>query len=102
MWLKPIHIAWLVASGSVAFAGFYQATDMLFTTFAPVDVIQSVYLCLFGLIMLALDVPLHIPFLQMLRASVSRFCAFLTRFVGRGVMFLFLGSMTTATLWNRH
>lgn len=100
---KPVQIAWFAAAGCVAFAGFYQAIDMLFTTFAPVDVIQSVYLCLFGLIMLALDLPLpQVKFLVTVKGSVSKFCAFLTRYIGRGIMFLFLGSMTTATLWDRN
>lgn len=99
---KPLQIAWFAAAGCVAFAGFYMAITEAFTTFAPVDVIQALYLCLFGLIMLALDLPLpQVKFLVTVKASVSKFAAFLTRFIGRGVMFLFLGAMTTATLWNQ-
>ena len=64
------------------------------------DFLESVYLCVFGLIMVAFDIPVPIKLFDTIRATVSKFCAFLTLSVGRGIFFLFLGCMTTATLWD--
>lgn len=68
--------------------------------FSPFDVIIFSYLLLFGLVMVLLDSPFQHPRIQEFRITIQKFCLFLNRFIGRGVTYLFLGSMVCANLWD--
>lgn len=67
---------------------------------SPFDIIIFSYLFLFGLVMVILDSPFQHPRIQEFRFGIYKFCLFLTRFIGRGVTYLFLGSMICANLWD--
>ena len=57
--------------------------------FSPFDVIIFSYLMVFGLVMVILDSPFQHPKIVAFREAISKFCLFLTRFIGRGVTYLF-------------
>lgn len=50
----------------------------------PFDFINYIFLTLFGLTMLIIDLPVSNPKLDTARAWVSVYALFMTRFVGRG------------------
>jgi hypothetical protein len=67
---------------------------------SPFDFINYCYLTLFGAIMCALDIPLQMPLLKSFRTNMFTYCLFLTRFLGRGVFYLFLSAMIVGGLWD--
>eukprot|EP00397_Hematodinium_sp_SG-2012_P028479 GEMP01029988.1.p1 GENE.GEMP01029988.1~~GEMP01029988.1.p1 ORF type:complete len:243 (+),score=41.19 GEMP01029988.1:54-731(+) len=60
------------------------------------------YLCVFGLLMAVVDIPdtLSLSYLTEIRYSIFTYLMFMTRFTGRGLWYLFLGSMIISTLWH--
>merc|ERR1719335_414997 len=50
--------------------------------------------------MFVLDAPLNFKFVQEAKSHINKYAKFLTRLSGRGVWFIFLGTMTFATLWE--
>merc|ERR1719446_189466 len=76
---------------------------MIFTfEFAPFSFTTILFMLLFGILMVILDfpVPRPSPALASVRAHIYKFFLFLTRFTGRGVWYLFLGTMIFATLFD--
>mmetsp|Transcript_10509 Transcript_10509/g.25672 ORF Transcript_10509/g.25672 Transcript_10509/m.25672 type:complete len:234 (+) Transcript_10509:93-794(+) len=71
------------------------------TNFRPAfDFVNYVFLTLFGLIMLVVDAPYDSPGLRSFRMAVFWYGLFMTRFVGRGVWYLFLASITVGALYD--
>lgn len=97
---KSMDYLWFAASICVILASFFGALDLLLTTFAPLDFLDEVYLLFFGLIMFANDAPLNFKLILEVKEAIKKYCRFLTRLTGRGLWFLFLGTMTFATLWE--
>jgi len=97
-----IHYLWFAAACCVMFGGFIGTFDLLFTTFAPLDLLDEIYLMIFGGIMFALDAPLHFKSIIELQGHIHKYCRFLTRLSGRGLWYIFLGTMTFATLWENN
>lgn len=95
-----MNLLWFGAACAVMFGGLIGALDLLFTTFAPLDFLDEVYLLLFGAIMFVIDAPLNFKVIREAKDVVHKYCKFLTRLTGRGVWFIFLGTMTFATLWE--
>eukprot|EP00392_Amoebophrya_sp_AT5.2_P002982 g2987.t1 len=62
--------------------------------------IGAAYLLLFGVVMLIIDAPMDTHGLSELRFAIFRYLLFMTRFVGRGVWYLFLATMIWASLYN--
>merc|ERR1719271_2337555 len=76
---------------------------MIFTfEFAPFSFTTVLFMLLFGFLMVVLDFPIPhpSPTLAAVRASIYKFFLFLTRFTGRGVWYLFLGTLIFATLFD--
>jgi len=76
---------------------------MIFTfEFAPFSFTTIVFMLLFGFLMVVLDFPIPhpSPHLAHVRAGIYKFLLFLTRFTGRGIWHLFLGTMIFATLFD--
>merc|ERR1719183_379768 len=70
--------------------------------FAPFSFTTILFMLLFGILMVILDFPVPRPSaaLASVRAHIYKFFLFLTRFTGRGVWYLFLGTMIFATLFD--
>merc|ERR1719506_2749916 len=70
--------------------------------FAPMSFVTILFMLVFGMLMVVLDFPIPhpSPMLAAVRAHIYKFFLFLTRFTGRGVWYLFLGTMIFATLFN--
>lgn len=83
----------------VAFGGFYGALYCIFGEFQPINVIQQMYLGIFGLLLMILDTPVaNIKFVKEYREHMSKYIHLLTRVVGKGLTFVFLGLMTWVSL----
>lgn len=67
---------------------------------APFDFINYGYLTLFGLLMLIMDLPIDTNFVRNFKYGIFHYALFLTRFVGRGVWYLFLACMVVGALWD--
>lgn len=91
---------WFAAACCVMFSGVIGTFDLLFTTFAPIDLIDELYLVIFGTVMFVLDAPLNFKLLISFKQDIHKYCKFLTRLTGRGVWYIFMGTMTFATLWE--
>ncbi|KAF4728684.1 hypothetical protein FOZ63_013920, partial [Perkinsus olseni] len=50
--------------------------------------------------MMFLDAPVRFKGIVEAQAFIVKYFAFLTRFTGRGIWYIFLGTMTFATLWD--
>jgi len=71
---------------------------------APVKVIVQIYLVIFGFLMMVIDIPEHMShsFLTDMKYAIYRNLLCLTRFTGRGLWYLFLGSMLFVSLYKNH
>mmetsp|Transcript_17253 Transcript_17253/g.42806 ORF Transcript_17253/g.42806 Transcript_17253/m.42806 type:complete len:230 (+) Transcript_17253:57-746(+) len=98
------NASWKILFFSAGLATVFGAVlglwSMIGTLASPFDIIIFSYLLLFGLIMAALDVPYFHPKLMEFRLVIFKACLFLTRFIGRGVMYVFLGCMVCGNLWD--
>lgn len=65
----------------------------------PANIINSVFLTFFGIIMMILDVPGSPRWAGRYRQLCRKYCRFLTRLTGKSLWFLFLGSLTACNLW---
>eukprot|EP00397_Hematodinium_sp_SG-2012_P025575 GEMP01026732.1.p1 GENE.GEMP01026732.1~~GEMP01026732.1.p1 ORF type:complete len:267 (+),score=63.86 GEMP01026732.1:39-803(+) len=79
-----------------AIVGFFASLAKGFSIF---DVINQVYLFIFGVLMLVVDLP--VDFTQRLVAAkmtIYKYLLFMTRFTGRGIWYLFLACMIIGSL----
>uniref|UniRef100_A0A7S0BBR5 COPI associated protein n=1 Tax=Pyrodinium bahamense TaxID=73915 RepID=A0A7S0BBR5_9DINO len=69
---------------------------------APATLISDIFLFLFGGLMVVLDFPIRHPqkWLVNIRDNCYKFLLFMTRFMGRGVWYLFLSTLVFASLWD--
>jgi len=70
--------------------------------FAPFDAVNQLYLALFGFVMIILDSPVPNESFKRWRLHVFKFVRFMTRFVGRGAWYVFLGTLVFASLWDNN
>jgi len=85
-------------------ASIISILDIVFTLeWAPVSFISVLFMLFFGSLMVVLDFPIPhpSPSLAAVRASIYKFFLFLTRFTGRGIWYLFLGTMIFASLYDQ-
>lgn len=73
-------------------------------TFAPATFFFEIFMLIFGLMMIVLDTPIpqmqkH-PHIQATREQIYKFALFMTRFMGRGMWYLFLSTMVFGALWD--
>lgn len=68
-------------------------------SFELASLVVSVFLVVFGFIMMFLDVPGSPRWAGRYRTMVRKFCRFLTRLTGKGLFLLFLGCLLSCTLW---
>eukprot|EP01056_Protomagalhaensia_sp_Gyna25_P001316 Protomagalhaensia_sp_Gyna_25__1315@NODE_165_length_4702_cov_205_856959_g128_i0_p3_GENE_NODE_165_length_4702_cov_205_856959_g128_i0NODE_165_length_4702_cov_205_856959_g128_i0_p3_ORF_typecomplete_len275_score20_70COPI_assoc/PF08507_10/9_8e06DUF3278/PF11683_8/6_1e02DUF3278/PF11683_8/0_16UPF0139/PF03669_13/0_25UPF0139/PF03669_13/2_6e03DUF2304/PF10066_9/9_6e02DUF2304/PF10066_9/0_13DUF2304/PF10066_9/1_2e04SdpI/PF13630_6/1_4SdpI/PF13630_6/1_3e02DUF485/PF04341_12/2_1e03DUF485/PF04341_12/0_12_NODE_165_le len=67
-----------------------------------VGIVQSVFLQVFGFIMMVLDIPGAPEWASRYRTLVRRHIRFLTRLTGKSIWFLYLGSMIAVCMWPTH
>jgi len=95
-------ILFFVAACCVLAAAVISIISLIFSfTWAPVSMLTQLFLLVFGLLMLVLDFP--VPpnqQLAMIRFNIYKFLLFMTRFTGRGMWYLFLGTMVFAAMWD--
>lgn len=63
---------------------------------------SEIFLVFFGLLMIVLDFPVNDkhPAMHSIRTHTYSFLLFMTRFTGRGLWYMFLGTMCFAVLWD--
>ncbi|KAF4677779.1 hypothetical protein FOL47_010373 [Perkinsus chesapeaki] len=88
------------AACCVVAASLISTIEVFLTEIAPFDLIDCVYLLVFGTKMFILDAPVRFKGIVEAQAFIVKYFAFLTRFTGRGIWYIFLGTMTFATLWD--
>lgn len=98
--INVVNTLWFVAGCCVCFGGIFGACDLLFTSISPIEFLQEVYLIFFGGIMFLLDAPLAFAVISRIRQNIRKYASFITRLVGRGIFYMFLGCMTFASLWD--
>jgi hypothetical protein len=81
-------------------AGIMSLIVGVMTFAAPFDYINFVFLTLFGLVMLVVDVPLDNMYIRNFRYAIFHYALFMTRFIGRGLWYIFLGSMVFGALYD--
>jgi hypothetical protein len=73
-------------------------------TFAPATFFFEIFLFLFSALMIVLDTPIpHMQnhkHVQQVRFHIYKFALFMTRFMGRGVWYLFLATLVFGALWD--
>jgi len=71
-------------------------------TWAPDTILCQLFLLFFGLLMIVLDFPIPHPHkhLVTVRDNCYKFVLFMTRFMGRGVWYLFLATEVFSALWD--
>merc|ERR1711935_1311649 len=69
---------------------------------APCSFTTVLFMFFFGFLQVVLDFPIPHPnpTLAAVRVNIYKFLLFLTRFTGRGIWYLFLGTMIFATLFD--
>uniref|UniRef100_A0A7S1A505 Uncharacterized protein n=1 Tax=Noctiluca scintillans TaxID=2966 RepID=A0A7S1A505_NOCSC len=79
-----------------------MAAILLFLTLQWVDALEMVYLLLFGIILLVMDSPFFVKmsFVPDMRRFVARYANILTRAVGKGVTYFFLGCALGSGIWS--
>lgn len=94
-------IGFFVAACCTVAAGVIGVLALALTTFAPFDLINEIYLLLFGLMMIIIDfpVPEH-PKIRETKLTIYKYLLFMTRFTGRGFWYMFIGTMIFASLWD--
>lgn len=104
-------IAFFVAACCVLAAAIITIIDLVLRfEFGPFNFINQIYLLVFGGLMFCLDIPIQstgkgpaiADHIQKVRQHVYVFVLFMTRFTGRGVWYMFLGTMTFASLWDNN
>jgi len=93
-------LAFFVGACFAVGAGVIGVLDLAFFAFAPFDLINELYLLIFGLLMLVIDFPLPHPKVREYKLTIYKYLLFMTRFTGRGFWYLFLGTMVFASLWD--
>merc|ERR1719198_2736089 len=91
---------WGFFGGAVVVFGVGVGTSLYWIghpTFAPATAVSEFFLLMFGALMLVLDFPfpnmaLH-PHITAFRFHIYKFVLFMTRFMGRGIWYLFLSTM---------
>lgn len=85
---------------SVVFGALLGLWSCVGEIVSPFDIIVFSYLLAMGCVMLVLDSPYNHGRVQEVKYVIHKFCLFLTRFVGRGITYIFLGCMVCANLWD--
>lgn len=93
-------LAFFVGACCAVGAGVIAVLDLAFFAFAPFDLINELYLLVFGLLMLVIDFPVNHPKVREYKLTIYKYLLFMTRFTGRGFWYLFLGTMVFASLWD--
>ncbi|CAE8674033.1 unnamed protein product [Polarella glacialis] len=75
---------------------------MIHFTWAPATFMSEIFLLIFGMLMIVLDFPIPHPNMTLVavRDHCYKFLLFMTRFMGRGMWYLFLATMVFSALWD--
>jgi len=69
---------------------------------SPFDVINQVYLFVFGILMLVVDFPWEHPKVTNIKLSIYKYLLFMTRFTGRGLWYVYLAGMIAGSLYDNN
>jgi len=87
-------------AAAVTAAGVLSIVVGIGSMAAPFDFINYCYLTIFGLLMLVIDLPVDNLTMREFKIAIFTYALFMTRFMGRGLWYLFLASMTVGSLWD--
>jgi len=87
-----------LASVGVVFASVIGTFSSLFS-FQLANTVNCVFLCIFGFIMMILDIPGSPRWAGRYRLQVRKYARFLTRLTGKSLWFFYLGSLVAVCLW---
>jgi len=93
-------LAFFIGACCAIAAGVVGVIDLALLAFAPFDLVNEIYLLIFGLMMLIIDFPVPHPKASEYKLTIYKYFLFMTRFTGRGIWYLFLGTMIVASLWD--
>lgn len=98
-WKLLFFVAACCTTAAAVIALVYLISNM---KFAPCSFVSELFLLFFGFLMLVLDIPFRDPFAHFgtVRFAIYKLFLFLTRFTGRGLWYVFLGTMIWAALWD--
>eukprot|EP00747_Dinoflagellata_sp_TGD_P185206 gnl/TRDRNA2_/TRDRNA2_41623_c0_seq1.p1 gnl/TRDRNA2_/TRDRNA2_41623_c0~~gnl/TRDRNA2_/TRDRNA2_41623_c0_seq1.p1 ORF type:complete len:240 (-),score=36.35 gnl/TRDRNA2_/TRDRNA2_41623_c0_seq1:77-796(-) len=97
------RLAFFVASVVTSVSGVVAVFHMIFEPGLELfSFIVSIFLLFFGLVMLILDMPIQTqhPAAVAARRNVTKFFLFMNRFTGRGLWYMFLGTMIFHILFD--
>jgi hypothetical protein len=102
---KTLRWKWLFFAGAViTFVTGISSVIFRFTRmeWQPATLTTQAFLLVFGSLMLVLDFPIPHPHKQLtaIRDHCYKFMLFMTRFMGRGLWYLFLGTLVFQALWD--
>jgi len=94
--------AFFLAALCVNAAAVVGTVETLIYELSPFDVINQVYLFVFGILMLVVDFPWEHPKVTILKLSVYKYLLFMTRFTGRGLWYVYLAGMIAGSLYDNN
>mmetsp|Transcript_14931 Transcript_14931/g.29444 ORF Transcript_14931/g.29444 Transcript_14931/m.29444 type:complete len:253 (-) Transcript_14931:50-808(-) len=102
---KTLRWKWLFFGGAlIVFVTGISSVIFRFVKFEwqPATLTTQAFLLVFGSLMMVLDFPIPHPHKQLvvLRDHCYKFMLFMTRFMGRGLWYLFLGTLVFQALWD--
>lgn len=100
-WNLAFFIGALSVFGAGVGAGVHWVRHL---AFAPATFFSEICLLVFGFIMIVLELPgpheRQHRYIKHMRINIGKFALFMTRFVGRGVWYIFLATMVFGALWS--
>jgi len=88
---------WFGSACCVFLGGVLGLVTLVSTAFDPPGCLDEVYLVLFGFLMMLHESPVDVGPLGEIKDGIAHQAMFLTRIIGRGAFFTFLGTMTFFT-----
>jgi len=97
---KKLNMLLFGAACIVVLSGALALVSFLLEPWAVFDIMNEVFLVVFGAVLFVLHAPLNFKWIMDYKAGISKYCRLLTRFTGLGMYLLFLGCLLFNCLWN--
>lgn len=68
--------------------------------FEPLDLLDELYLIVFGVVLFVMDAPLNLRGILNAKNIIGRYCRLITRITGKGLFCVFLGCFAFGTMWE--
>lgn len=94
---KKLNMLLFGAACIVVLSGALALMSFLLEPWAVFDIMNEVFLVVFGAVLFVLHAPLNFKWIMDYKAGISKYCRLLTRFTGLGMYLLFLGCLVSLT-----